>query len=132
VSTSVHDSATTSTVGCALRSLCDDPGTVLRALVGDDLVTVRSRALASGRAWIGIPRSWRWPFADPDMVGELEMSNATCGVHLIGWWSPADLRILDGGRELTVLEMDVAGISLWDGPRRVCTEDAAKIARLLQ
>jgi hypothetical protein len=117
----------------AAQSVCKDPAAVMHLIVGDDMVKGLGRTIGDGTVRVGIAGGWRWPTIERDLVGEfvLRQPDGLCGLQLIGWWSPADPQPSDHPDARSVLEMDVAGITLWDGSRHVSTEDGARIAALL-
>lgn len=106
----------------------------MHLIVGDDMVRGLGRSIGDGTVRVGIGGGWRWPTIERDLVGEfvLRQPDGLSGLQLIGWWSPADPQPTDHPGALSVLEMDVAGITLWDGFRHVSTEDSARIAALLR
>jgi len=118
----------------AAQSVCSDPASVMHLVVGDELVQGRGRTVADGVVRVGIGGGWRWPMSERDQVGEfvLRHPDGSRGLQMIGWWAPVDPRRSDAPDARSVLEMDVAGITLWEGSRHVSTEDGARIAALLR
>ncbi len=116
-----------------LRSVCTDSSTLMRVIVGEEIVRSLVRTLRDGRIRVGVaPGSW--DPANSDIVGEITLCSAdgSRGLQAIGWWSVTDLHQWDVSEAMTVLDMDVAGITLWNGPHHVSTEDSARVAELLR
>lgn len=111
-----------------IRALVDDPTVVALASADGLAVRVIDRLLDGGRLLVTVG-GWRWPDDQPDLVGELVVSTAAAGLAVVGWWTQVyESRVAP--RSLT-LEMDVAGLSLWSGRRRISTEEPNRIRALL-
>ncbi len=117
----------------AAQGVCLDPGAVMHLIVGEEPVTGLGRSIGDGRVRVGVGGGWRWPSNESDKVGEFVLRDPSGwrGLQLVGWWSPVDPAPSDAPGARSVLEMDVAGITLWEGSRHVSTEDSARIAALL-
>jgi hypothetical protein len=63
------------------------------------------------------------------IVGELELTDRPGGLSIVGWWSP--VAVTTPSSSSAELRMDVAGLTLWDATRHICTEDQARIRALL-
>lgn len=110
------------------RAAFDHSAATVLASVDGLAVRVVDRWLADGRPRADVA-GWRWTSADADAVGELVVTAQDFGLALVGWWSPADSR--PGAWHAVSLEMDVAGLTMWSGHRRVSTEDPCRIRALL-
>ncbi len=116
-----------------VRDVCADCSTVMRVTVGEEVVRGLVRTVRDGRIRVGVaPGSWD-PAGD-DAVGEITLRSVdgSRGLQAIGWWSVTDLHPWDVDHAMTVLDMDVAGITLWNGPHHISTEDSARVAALLR
>ena len=122
-----HGRAPRNTLWCraGVRALIADPATHVSVAVGDALVPARDPALAQGQILVRPEPTWRWPNDEPDAVGEIWLSRGDVGLSAVGWWSPA---VVTGRRALT---MHVAGLTLWSGAHRICTEEHARIDAVL-
>jgi hypothetical protein len=118
----------------AAQNVCLDPCSVMHLIVGDELVEGLGRSVGGGRVRVGVGGGWRWPSHERDQVGEfvLREPGGWRGLQLIGWWTPVDPQQTDSPGSRSVLEMEVAGVTLWEGSRHVSTEDTARIAALLR
>lgn len=118
----------------AAQSVCTDPTAVIHLVVGDELVEGLGHSVGNGIVRVGIGGGWRWPTHEQDLVGEcvLRDRDGWRGLQLIGWWTPVDPSPTDAPGARSVLEMDVAGVTLWEGSRHASTEDATRIAALLR
>ena len=128
VSRAVREHAPRNALWCraGVRALIADSSASAVAVVADVPVPVRERRLVDGRILIRPADGWGWPNDEPDSVGELLLA-------AVGWWSPDRAPAL-GPRDASgaILYLEVAGLTLWAGSHRICTEEPARIHAVLQ
>lgn len=135
VSRAVREHAPRNALWCraGVRALIADSSASAVAVVADVSVPVRERRLVDGRILIRPADGWGWPNDEPDAVGELLLAAGGLGLAAVGWWSPDRAPAL-GPRDASgaSLYLEVAGLTLWAGSHRICTEEPARIHAVLQ